>query len=122
MLTFDHEKLDVWKLSLDFLAFADILAAQLSGTRYYIADQLRRAALSICLNTAEGAAEFSKPEKRRFYRIARRSAVECVAIIRCCQRLKIPLPHDTEEHIAILDRIIAMLTVLSKPGTKKMPT
>jgi four helix bundle protein len=94
-MMFDHKKLDVYRLSMEFLVFADRVAVGLGGLRCYMANQLRRASFSICLNIAEGAGEFSKPEKRRFYRLARRSAVECAAVIRCCERLKIRLPEDT---------------------------
>jgi four helix bundle protein len=121
-MVFDHEKLDVYRLSMDFLVFTDRLALQLDGRRYYMANQLRRASFSICLNIAEGAGEFSKPEKRRFYRLARRSAVECAAVIRCCERLKIRLPDDTRANLEILSRVIAMLTVLTKKPPKPTPS
>jgi four helix bundle protein len=39
------------------------------------------------LNIAEGAGEFSPSEKARFYRMARRSATECAAILHVCRRL-----------------------------------
>jgi four helix bundle protein len=44
-------------------------------------NQLRRATTSICLNIAEGAGEFSAKEKAPFYRIAKRAATECAAIL-----------------------------------------
>lgn len=122
MATFDHEKLDVYRLSMDFLVFADQVALRLTGKRYYMANQLRRAAFSICLNIAEGAAEFSKPEKRRFYRMARRSTIECVAVIRACERLRIQLPPETPANLDIAWRITAMLTVMSKGPLKRPPS
>src|SRR5688572_19733041 len=121
-MVFDHEKLDVYRLALEFLVFADQVALRLSGKRYYMANQLRRASFSICLNIAEGAGEFSKPEKRRFYRLARRSAVECAAVIRCCERLKIRLPDDTLANLEMLSRVIATLTVLTKKPPKPTPS
>jgi len=36
---------------------------------------------SIVLNIAEGAGEFAPAEKMRFYRMARRSAAECAALL-----------------------------------------
>jgi len=45
-----------------------------------IANQLKRAALSVPLNIAEGAGRFTKPDQRNFYVIARSSVFECVAL------------------------------------------
>ena len=76
MSTFAHERLDVYGAAIEFLVLADRIAADLPKGRAYLADQLRRAALSIPLNIAEGAGEFARADKARCYRIARRSATE----------------------------------------------
>jgi len=89
MKQFDHERLDVYQVSIEYLTIAEEIAKNLPRGRSYIADQLRRAALSVVLNIAEGAGEFSKNEKIRFYRIARRSATECAAILDVCKTLRI---------------------------------
>ena len=52
-----------------------------------MADQLGRAALSIVLNIAEGAGEFSKKGKARFYRMALRSTTEWAATMDVCKIL-----------------------------------
>ncbi len=57
--------------------------------RAYLSDQLQRAGLSIPLNIAEGAGEYSIDEKARFYRMAKRSATECAGILDVCQRLQL---------------------------------
>ena len=75
----DHERFDAYRLSLDLVEFAETVTRGLPATRKYVADQLRRAALSVSLNIAEGAGEFAPVDKRRFYRMARRSATECSA-------------------------------------------
>jgi four helix bundle protein len=81
MATLDHEKLDVYKHALAFVVTADEIAGALPGKRGDLGDQLRRASTSIACNLAEGAGEFAPSEKARLYRIARRSAVECAAIL-----------------------------------------
>ena len=62
LMPFAHEKLDVYNLALDFLAFADEVVGQLPRGRGHLADQLARASTSIVLNLAEGAGKFSKPD------------------------------------------------------------
>ncbi|MBC7947027.1 MAG: four helix bundle protein [Chitinophagaceae bacterium] len=44
--------------------------------QYGLVSQMRRAAISVCSNIAEGAARISRQEKKRFYEISRSSLVE----------------------------------------------
>ena len=120
MARFHHERLDVYQTAIEFVVAADTIASNLSRGRHYLADQLRRAATSIVLNIAEGAGEFSRKEKSRFYRIARRSATECAAALDVCQRLELGTPQDFEDSRELLHRIISMLTRLTqvRPGTE----
>jgi four helix bundle protein len=67
------------------------------------------------LNSAEGCAEFSRAEKVRFYRMARRSAAECVAALDLVEALGFAPSGELESARDLLDRTIAMLTVLKKP-------
>jgi hypothetical protein len=72
LVHFDHERLDVYTAAVDFVVLAHGILSSLPSGHGDLADQLRRAATSIALNIAEGAGEYSKAEKARFYRIARR--------------------------------------------------
>lgn len=49
--------------------------------------QIKRAALSVHLNIAEGASRFSKPERKRFYEIARGSLIEIDAAFDIAEEL-----------------------------------
>ena len=89
MKVFDHERLEVYKRSIEYVVVANEIAEQLPRGRGYLADQFQRAATSIPLNVAEGAGEFSEREKARFYRMARRSATECAAILDVCRHLEL---------------------------------
>ena len=46
MKSFDHEKLDVYRIAIQFVAFAAPLCGNLPRGQAYLADQLRRAAAS----------------------------------------------------------------------------
>jgi four helix bundle protein len=112
--SFDHEKLDVYKLAIDFLALADDIVERLPRGRAVLADQLQRASISIPLNVAEGAGEFSPKDKKRFYRMALRSATECAAILDVCRRLNLAeeaLLASGRDHLL---RIVSMLTRLAR--------
>jgi four helix bundle protein len=112
MSTFTQERLDVYRVALEFLVLADQRAAALPRGRAYLADQLRRAALSVVLNIAEGAGEFAAADKARFYRMARRSGTECAAILDCCRVLRLCNETESEAGRSLLDRIVAMLTAM----------
>ena len=109
-----HESLDVYRASLDFIALAETISQSLPRGKSYLSDQLRRAAASIHLNIAEGAGEFSKRDKARFYRTARRSANECSAVLDICKGLGLGEPLWLEEGGRILLRIFQMLIRLVK--------
>lgn len=109
---FDHEKLDVYRVAIDFVVLANDLCARINA-RASLRDQLQRASTSITLNIAEGAGEFAKAEKRRFYRIARRSATECAAVLDVCRCCHLVDDDAQLEHARqLLLRIVAMLTRL----------
>jgi len=74
-------KLDVYERALEFAALVNSWLVPTPHGHCDLVEQLQRAADSVVLNIAEGAGEFSSKEKARFYRIARRSAVECVAAV-----------------------------------------
>jgi four helix bundle protein len=114
MHDFEHERLDVYQRAVHFLALAEIISASLAKGRGYIADQLRRAALSITLNIAEGAGEFAAADKARFYRMARRSATECAAILDACRALGLGEERQLAEGREDLLAVVAMMTGLIK--------
>ncbi len=115
MPEFHHEKLIVYRKAVEFMAIALQMLPAIQPMYGFLRNQLGRAATSISLNIAEGSAEFSKPVKRKFYRISRRSAAECAAIL---DALRVIHYRDTGRIAAgkaLLYEIVAMLTVMSKP-------
>lgn len=111
---FDHEKLDVYRTAIDWVSLAQDIAQALPRGTGYLADQLQRAASSITLNIAEGAGEFSAAEKARFYRIAKRSATECAAVLDVAsRRVAIKQEHYAQGRSLLL-RIVRMLVKLAR--------
>jgi four helix bundle protein len=109
---FDHEKLDVYAVSIDFVALANDVIESLPRGRAYLADQLHRAATSVPANIAEGAGEFSKNEKARFYRMALRSATECAALLDVAKALSVVPQESRAAGRDLLLRVVSMLTRL----------
>lgn len=112
MNEFEHERLDVYRASIDFLVVADQIASTFPRGRSYLRDQLRRAASSISLNIAEGAGEFAAADKARFYRIARRSGTESAAILDLARVFALTTPDLLDRARLLLLRITAMLTAM----------
>ena len=109
MHVFDHERLDVYVASIEFVALAEDIVEHLPRGRGHLADQLHRAATSVPLNIAEGAGEFSASEKARVYGMARRSATECAAILHVLQRLVLVDETRYNSGRELLLRIVSML-------------
>jgi four helix bundle protein len=107
---FDHDRLDVYRLSIDYVASSFELAKLLSGLHRSARDQWLRAAQSIPLNIAEGTGKRSLKDRARFFDIARGSSFECAAIQDVLVASGgIDLSTSTELKIK-LKRIVAMLT------------
>jgi len=77
---FDHDRLDVYRVSIEYVATAFDTSRKLSGLHRHARDQWLRAAQSIPLNIAEGNGKRSLKDRARFLDIARGSAFECAAI------------------------------------------
>ena len=77
MLQLAHKNLEVYKIAMNLVKEVYQLTRNFPKEEQFIlVTQLRRAAISVCSNLAEGSARFSKLEKKRFYEISRSSLVE----------------------------------------------
>ena len=115
---FGHEKLDVYRISLEYVAYVYKLSARLKGNHRHARDQILRASQSIPLNIAEGNGRRGPADRRRFFDIARASALECAA---AQDVLQAGLALSAEKNIEgkrMLLRIVSMLTKLANAQTK----
>ncbi|HVV85521.1 MAG TPA: four helix bundle protein [Kofleriaceae bacterium] len=113
-MPFAHESLEVYKVALDFLVFANEIVESVPRGKGHLADQLARASTSIVLNIAEGAGKYSRPDKRRYYVSAIGSTTECAAILDICLRLALIGNGMHVSGKAALERTAAMLVKLAK--------
>lgn len=77
MKIYSFEKLDVWKAAKKLSVYIYQLTNKLPVTeRFGLISQMRRSAISICSNIAEGSSRISKKEQSYFYTIAFSSTME----------------------------------------------
>lgn len=76
-----HERLMAYREALEFYRLARSIRVRLPRGMGPLGDQLSRAAQSVVLNLAEGAAARSRDVKRRHWEIALGSAGECAAAL-----------------------------------------
>lgn len=108
-------ELVVWQRAMDMVVDIYRLTVQFpTEERYGLSSQLRRAALSIPLNIAEGAGNESIAEFQRFLRIAFRSAYEVSTAIEIAHRLGYCSMDQANTLLAETDQIAAMLNRLIK--------
>ncbi len=106
---FDFEKLDVYQQAKRLhKSVQNFLIANPKIDRD-TRSQLRRASMSICLNIAEGAGRFTKPDKRNFYVIARGSVFECAALFGLLMDAEVVSEEIHQTYYQEYDRISRML-------------
>jgi four helix bundle protein len=77
---FKFEKLDVWQKAIDFADLVySITKSFPTDERFGLTNQMRRAAVSVSANIAEGSARISNADFARFIEIATGSLFEVVS-------------------------------------------
>lgn len=110
---FDHEKLNVYQLSLSSNEWVGEFLASVTA-KAAAKDQLDRAATSIPLNIAEGNGKFSRRDRARFFDIARGSALESAAALDVLVARKLTTPQAIAPAKEELRQIVNMLMGLLK--------
>jgi four helix bundle protein len=108
--------LDVYRAAIEYVGWSYRLCSELKAEQRAAKDPLLRAAQSIPLNIAEGNGKATEPDRRRFFEMARGSALECAAIqdvLEVCGALP---REDNVKAKELLDRIVAILTRLGQRG------
>src|SRR5436853_3695217 len=113
---FDHEKLDVYQLELQFITWVTDLLEEVSKSAKSktaeVCDQLDRASLSALLNTAEGNGKRQRQVRAKFFDDARGSATECAGCLDALVAKGALGPERIIDGKAMLLRIVCMLSGL----------
>jgi four helix bundle protein len=106
-----HEELDVWRDAMDLVEVVYRLSASFpADERFGLIAQIRRAAVSVPSNIAEGAARRSRSELLQFLHVARASLAEVETQIQVADRLGFAVDFEPAE--AAADRVFAKLNAL----------
>ena len=115
MTHYAFEKLKVWQHARELVKLVyHITDGYPVEEKYGLARQLRRSAVSICSNIAEGSTRKSRKDKARFYEVAYGSLIELLNQLIISNDLNLV----TEEHLIkgrnSIDEIGRMLGALHK--------
>ena len=117
-LTLNHQRLDIYmfsrRLVFECYKLSKILPAD---EKFGMTSQIRRAALSVHLNIAEGASRKSEKERKRFYEIARGSLIEIDAALDIGNDLNYFNNYDLTKPGEMIIRCFKMLSGLIESKT-----
>ena len=107
--------LKVWNLAVDMTTLVYAVTAEFSKSEIFgLSSQMRRAAVSIPSNIAEGSARGTKKDFKQFVSIARGSNCELRTQLRIAARLGFTQQQKVDEIQLALNEIGQMLSGLSK--------
>ena len=117
-----HQKLDLWKRAIDFVVAIYRLTERFpKEEKFGLTSQLRRAAVSVAANIAEGAARTSLKEFMQFLSHSQGSASEVDTELLIASRLGYLSERDYLDLSRDIDDIGRMITRLSQ-SLKRRPT
>ena len=109
-----YQRLDVYKCAVRLLTICSGLSDDVPKGYVALGEQLRRSAVSVPLNIAEGCGRTGSSDAARFFAIARGSAMECGAILDAMTAIGSPHAERLEESSALVTRIVEMLTKMCR--------
>ncbi len=107
-----YRDLIVWQRAMDLALWVDLIARQLPQSHAALADHLRRAALSVPANIAEGTGRVHYRDYARFVSVARGSLREVETHLLIGLRLGLIRRGDIVEPLEFGDQLNRMLTKL----------
>ncbi|MBI1816125.1 MAG: four helix bundle protein [Deltaproteobacteria bacterium] len=125
-----HKRLEVWQMSVHLVVEVyRLTSAYPDAERYGLISQMRRAAVSVASNIAEGAARQTKKEFANFVHIARGSLSELDTQVEISRRLgylasqAIPLLEDMMQRIdQMLAGLLRKLRATISSNVSRLPS
>jgi len=118
-LTLNHQKLDVYRVSQQFVPECYKLTRLLpDNEKSGMISQIRRTALSVHLNIAEGASRKSETERKGYYEVSRGSIIEIDAALDIANGLKYLKSEDLTLLNKLMVQCFKILTGIIGPASK----
>ncbi len=112
-MDFSYKKLIVWQKSLELTKQIYLLTESYpSQENFVLKQQMRRAAISISSNIAEGSGRTTIPDRKRFYTIARSSLIELDSQIETSKTLKYTTSEDSLIATSLQHEVFRILSKL----------
>jgi len=110
-----YRDLEVWKLSIDLVKGVYLITNKFPASENFgLTNQIRRAAVSIPSNIAEGQGRNSAREFRQFLAISLGSIAELETQLIIAKEIKYLTHEESNPLLSNLDRIRKMIKALSK--------
>jgi len=118
-LHLNHQKLEAYTIARQFAKECYFATKQFPAEeKYTLTQQIKRAALSVHLNIAEGSSRKSDAERKRFYEIARGSIIEVDAALDIACDLNYCIPDDLQPLGLVLVKSFKYLSGLINSTSK----
>ena len=115
MLALQHKKLNVWKAGIELSTLSYKITQNLPWEELYgLISQIRRVAVSVPSNIAEGVARSSGTERKRYYETSRSSLVELDTQIEIAKNLNYFNRINMKKLDEMLNHLFTMLSNLIK--------
>jgi len=110
---FGFEKLDVWQKAIEYADFIyDVTRRFPDDERYGLTSQMRRSAVSVSSNIAEGSGRGSNAEFSRFVGIGYGSLMECISQSHVAHRRRFLVQQAFENGYDRAEQLARMLSGL----------
>jgi four helix bundle protein len=115
MALIGYRDLPVWQKAVDLAEVVyDLTGRFPKSERFGITSQMRRAAVSVSSNIAEGSGRGTTPDLRRFLSYSRGSVKETESLVLVSTRVRLASPDEIERILGLTDEISRMTAGLRK--------